>query len=337
MKINITHNKITKSLLLASAFVALSFSSAYAGNYSAPENGSNTYTGITDLSGGNITIGSAGSLTFRDSSLGTQSSRFSFAIAPRVSIYGSQTFELNNTTAYVGSMDFSQDVSSTDIRLNANSILNSTANISNGGGSIHMNSSSLFAPRVDYYEMYVMTGSKAILEGHFGTVNVHDSSKWTALSGSRVGYLDLQDSTFRVELGNVRIENFTLTNSTIELLSNSPYDTAVIRIQDFYIYGNNILKYEFTDEFIEMVMDGYDEEYPFVFSVTYGFMKVNTYGSGTWSYGVASSSDSYTWTVTDLGSGQYRFTDFTLIPEPSTYAMVFGVLALGLAIYRRRK
>lgn len=41
--------------------------------------------------------------------------------------------------------------------------------------------------------------------------------------------------------------------------------------------------------------------------------------------------------VENLGSGQYRYYVEGLIPEPSTYAAIFGVIALTFALYRRRK
>lgn len=40
--------------------------------------------------------------------------------------------------------------------------------------------------------------------------------------------------------------------------------------------------------------------------------------------------------VKDLGNNQYSYY-VEVIPEPSTYAGIFGVIALGLALYRRRK
>jgi hypothetical protein len=41
--------------------------------------------------------------------------------------------------------------------------------------------------------------------------------------------------------------------------------------------------------------------------------------------------------VANLGGSSTRFDDFTVIPEPSTYAALIGLLALGLVAYRRRR
>ncbi len=38
-----------------------------------------------------------------------------------------------------------------------------------------------------------------------------------------------------------------------------------------------------------------------------------------------------------LLGGTFTYTGGTAVPEPSTYAMIFGVVALGFAAYRRRK
>lgn len=36
-------------------------------------------------------------------------------------------------------------------------------------------------------------------------------------------------------------------------------------------------------------------------------------------------------------SGGNRFDDFTVIPEPATYAALFGLAALGLVVFLRRR
>lgn len=40
--------------------------------------------------------------------------------------------------------------------------------------------------------------------------------------------------------------------------------------------------------------------------------------------------------LANLGGSATRFDDFTVVPEPSTYAALLGLLALGLVAYRRR-
>jgi len=335
MKINLTQ-KLSKSLLLASATLVLSLSSAQAGIYTSPENGSNSYTNITDLSGGSIIVGSAGTLTFSDSTLGTSSSRFSFAVAPKISVSGSQTFDMRNTVLYVDAMDFSQASASTAIKLYQNSMLHSTVNINvNGYETFYIDNSTLYAPRVDCYSMRLSNNSTATFEGHLTDMQINSGSTWNSLSGTYVSNVALYNSTWGIT-EYAFASNVTLADSKIEILLDSPYASA-LSITDLTLSGINTLRYDFTDDFIETLIADYSDDYPFVFSVIYAFTIVSTYGDGTWSYDIASSSDSYTWTVTDLGYGNYRFTDFVVIPEPSTYALIFGALALGLAIYRRRK
>jgi len=57
-------------------------------------------------------------------------------------------------------------------------------------------------------------------------------------------------------------------------------------------------------------------------------------------YTLSDNNGTYIWDNTYLGGATgylCKIDNIRLIPEPSTYAAIFGVLALGLAIYRRRK
>jgi len=56
----------------------------------------------------------------------------------------------------------------------------------------------------------------------------------------------------------------------------------------------------------------------------------------TFEYVDAATFDLYEGTFFENGSGVFAI-EFVLIPEPSTYAAIFGILALALAAYRRRK
>jgi|GEM_PF-2237213 len=381
MKINITHNKLTKSLLLASATLALSLSSAHAANYSSPDNGTQNYTNITDLSGGTISIGSSSFLTFKDSSLST----FNVTVLPS----GGGELILNNTSLHLS--DFN-NVYTAHLKVTNNSSFNVVSGLNLNTGSLSISDSTFYAPNVKTYDFY-MTNASTTFRGDISNMNLNSGATWNALEGSTVNYLYVNDNASLNMLGSLTVntltvrnnatvnatsdltftnlyvgnnatvitqdgkiidyadlsnnstlkvmnsiyfQNLYLSDSTINLVLNSPYSIPFFA-SELYTSGNNVIKYDFTDAFIEEIMNDYNEEYPYTFSVTYAFIVGTTEGDGTWAYDIASSSDSYTWTVTHIGGGFYRFSDITLIPEPSTYALIFGAMALGLAIYRRRK
>jgi len=338
MKINLLHKKITKSLLLASAISVLSLSSAYAGNYSVPEDEYKIYTDVIDLNGGNISLGNSGSIIFEGSTLGTSSSRFFFAIAPQVERSSYQTFTMRNSAIYIDSMNFNHAGSYLEINLFQNSVLNISDNVDfHYGSRIGINSSALYASMLDYnlYEIRLQNNSIGVFGvSYVDNLSIVDST-WHASSNSYADIVSIINSTLRItEQSSVSMGYLYLSSSTIEIVLDSPYQSS-FRASGIGLGGDNTLKYEFTDEFIETVMADYGDS--FDFSVTYAFVSGYMDDAGTLGYDIATSSDGYTWIVTDLGSGMYRFNDFVVIPEPSTYAVIFGVVALGLAIYRRKK
>ena len=66
------------------------------------------------------------------------------------------------------------------------------------------------------------------------------------------------------------------------------------------------------------------------------FSSLNDLIGGTFEYKDLVTHDLYEGTFLENGDGVFAIT-FVLIPEPSTYAAIFGLLALALAVYRRRK
>jgi len=318
MKINITHNKITKSLLLASAFTALSFSSAFAGNYIVPENSSQNFSNITDLSGGIISAGNASTLRFTNSTLGTSSSRFTTSVGarPDTHVASQSTLDLVNSTVYADYLHISPEVNVQVQLTNSNLYVgNSIRNYLHTGIVYVYDGSKLIAPEitVDYI---VIDGSYGEFKSESVRILLANNSIWRTFGGTYVDELSSYDSA-------------------VEFVFNSAADTMTIL--EFDYDGDFNFNFDFTESFIETIANGTG-----YFEWTF-YDVVNGVGYISEEEVSASASNSmYTWTVTKgLGFGDdsryFRIDNFVLIPEPSTYALIFGTLALGLAIYRRRK
>jgi len=319
MKTKLTHKKLSKSLLLASAFTALSFSSAYAGNYIASENTTQAFSGITDLSDAIIRAENAATLSLTNSTLGTSSSRFTASVGSRPNTHvGSQsTLDFVNSTVYADYLYMYMD---TEVPV-----------------QVQLTNSNLYVDNI--IRNYL----------HTGTVHIYDGSKFIAPEltvnhiiiydsyaefKSESVYIQLENNATWRTFGGTYVDELWANNSTVEFVFNSATDS--MDILDFWYDGDFNFNFDFTESFIETIANGTGYfEWTFYDVVTGIYMPLE--------YMSASASNSmYTWTVTKgLGygddSGYFRIDNFVLIPEPSTYALIFGIFALGLAIYRRRK
>jgi len=167
-------------------------------------------------------------------------------------------------------------------------------------------------------EIKVM-GSDTIVEGRFldgtnldTTFSISDGATWNSVGASNMDSLSLEDANI----------NIVLTSASDRIVTDN-----------LTLDGTTVMNVGLTNEFLEEVIAmGLPQD--FDVSIVASF----TDGTGTIAYDIATSNDEgSTWSIDDLGNGIYRIYDITLVPEPSTYAMIFGALALALAIYRRRK
>jgi len=144
---------------------------------------------------------------------------------------------------------------------------------------------------------------------------VLDNSSWTAAGSSKSYLLSLKDSTV----------NYTITSAT---------DSIVVT--NLTYYGSNHYNFDFSDDFIDSIATGAGY-YDMIFADTIVSSVTNVIG--IFNINVADSNSKYTWDVTYLGANNYRISNFELIaiPEPSTYAAVFGLIALAFVAYKRRK
>jgi len=316
MKINLIHKKLSKSLLLASAIFMISFSSAYAADYAPEEGFSGAYIyNTTDVSG-TIYLPEWKDAFIYNSTLGNASGgRFTV----NADAGGGGSFVVNqNSTVYVDSFNG---------KLYEIQVSGSTLIVDNAISNINLVSlygvSVFKAPSIEDASVKLQQSVYA----EFKAINVGqmelNNSVWRTVGSSKVGYLDMYD------------------NSLIEFVMTGSSDT--LTISAIYARGNPNIKISFTDEFIEESIAntggtfGFYMDNTIVISSIYIEGQYDEYADNSLNIGVSNSNGSYKWDVIDYGNGNFDITNFVLIPEPSTYAMIFGVLALGLAIYRRRK
>jgi len=167
-------------------------------------------------------------------------------------------------------------------------------------------------------EVNVM-GVDTIVDGRFldgtnldATFSISDGATWNSVGASNMDNLVLEDANI----------NMVLTSASDRIVTDN-----------LTVEGSNIVNVGLTNDFLEEIIAmGLPQD--FDVSIVASF----TDGTGSVAYDIATSNDEgSTWSIDDLGNGVYRIYDITLVPEPSTYAMIFGALALGFAAYRRRK
>jgi len=306
MKINLIHKKLSKSLLLATAISVISFSSVYATDFIAENGDQASFTNRTETSG-NILVESNAEMAFSNSTLGNaEGGRFT------MTMYGNR-FDLSSTTLYVDNC--------TNFSAYAEYVFysgkfyadNAVSNIA----VLRMSGNSVFkAP--SFAAKTIEMGGSSYLE--------------TRLNG---GQLMMEDNAYWKSIGTSSVSNLSeYGNGTIELVMTSSSDA--LRINQFDNYGGSTdFQINFSNELIEEAIAN--------LGGTFGFhmdnvIVISSATEGNINYIVNDSNGTYTWDVRDSGGGNFDVYNFTLvIPEPSTYAMIFGLLALGLAIYRRRK
>jgi len=167
--------------------------------------------------------------------------------------------------------------------------------------------------------------------------NLYVENSTLVANGIRVSSLNLEsNSTWNTSGSSTITTAFHIHNgSTVNLTITSAFDA--IKASGICYIGDVYFNFNFSDDFIDSIMYGAGY-YDLVFADTIvGDPRFAT--GASYSINVADSNGTYTWIVTDLGHEIYRLSDFQLIaiPEPSTYAAIFGVIALAFVAYRRRK
>jgi len=309
MKINLIHKKLSKSLLLASAISVLSFTSIHATDFIVPDWSSDNFSNRTE-SNGTIRLENGAEIYFNDSALGNNAGgRFS------VWMDAAARLELTRTTLYSDKIDSNGSYTTLFVMNNAVCFVD---NVVSNVHELRMNGNSILKARIyrgedSFIEMSDFSHIEARLDINYLVMH-NATTSWTSIGSSKLEYL------------------YSYGNSSIELVMTSVGDA--LNIGRIYSYGDALsININFTDDLIEEAIANTGG--------TFGFhmdnVIVTSLISGDVEYTVRDSNGTYKWDVIDLGGGNFDITNFTLIPEPTTYAAIFGVLAFGLAIYRRRK
>jgi len=330
MKSNILFNDITKRASLALALIALPLSSTLnATDYVTPEGGSNYISEITEANGS--FTGMAGSNTsFGRVNFGNASGgRFTTTLDLRQSGGGE-----SNASVYFG--DYSNVfidsilVNGTTARAfvsfyETNAIIDNAISFGTTTSNLTISDYS----RVTVSSPYGISGvNSSVYVGYMAhatfrvngidLVTVGDDGRWTSFGGSSVNKLIGRDT------------------ATVDLLIIALTDS--IKINELEMRNSSTLTFEvlFSDSAIIDILAG-DGEFDLYMDDTFVISNTVVGTNSDIIYNIATSNDTYQWDVVDLGH-KYVITNIThIIPEPSTYAAIFGALALGLAIYRRRK
>ena len=128
--------------------------------------------------------------------------------------------------------------------------------------------------------------------------------------------------------GSSNIDQLILDNANLELTLTDTTDS--ITVGELSTSGSNDILIDFGNDFLNEITDG------FMFDTDTAII----IGSGekdNINYIIADhNKDGSTWDVTDNLDGTYTITNIHVVPEPATYATIFGALALTLAAYRKR-
>jgi len=303
-------NALIKKAILACALTSFALSSANAADYLSTNGEIVAIHDIVDSSGSLNYTPTLGAFDLKNSSLGNSSGgRFSvFTNGARGQI------NLDNSSLYV--YDILGD--SFTVYMQNNSYLHTDNGITmpDGSGGITIRNSRIKASTITTEDLSLMDGSY----GEFTAVStrlVHiENSTWVATGVSTLEFLEL--------------------GGTLEMRMSSAMDA--IYVSNKILVSNSYpsyINFTFTEDFIESILfgDGY-----------FDLIRANTIVGtmiappDTPSYSVANSNDTYSWTVSHI-SGGWRISDINLIaiPEPSTYAAIFGFIALVVVAYKRRK
>jgi len=274
---------------------------------------------------------------------------FSSANALDIIVHDGEGFDGDNSIAANGTIQFKGGNSSVD--LHNNSQLGNAA----GGrfsvtsvdpsplyNSIHLTeNSSLYVTGISATNLNIRVVDNSYLYSD-STIGLLGGSSVYIASGGMIESSLIADkltvsSAYWKSIGSSTITTGALIcDSTIELVMTSGSDSIFVG-SDSELDGDVDFKFSFTDDFIESIVGGAGY---FDLSAFDSIVIVDMHDFRYMdSVSIADSNDKYTWTVTDLGGKNYRISDFSLIviPEPSTYAAIFGVIALAFVAYRRRR
>jgi len=188
---------------------------------------------------------------------------------------------------------------------------------SNSGVLYSQNASTVATTGIDFTLNVEGTGTK--VEGVFlgDTVetnfNISDSATWASTGSSNIDNLSLDNANLEFDMTSIS-DSITTGNLTLE--------------------GHSEALIGFTNDFLEEIIAAGGSMNDIDASIVTSFLD----GDGDITYIYKTSNDEgSTWDIVNHGDGTFDISNINIIPEPSTYALIFGLLALTFATYRRRK
>ena len=152
------------------------------------------------------------------------------------------------------------------------------------------------------------------------------------LGGTTETNFNISDSATWASTGSSNMNNLYLDNANLEFDMTSLSDS--ITTGNLTLEGHSEALIGFTNDFLEEIMAAGGSMEDIDASIVTSFLD----GDGDITYSFKTSNDQgSTWDITNNGDGTFDISNINIIPEPSTYALIFGLLALGFAIYRKRK
>ena len=171
------------------------------------------------------------------------------------------------------------------------------------------------------------------LSGGLLTINIEGAD--TEVNGrildgiNAVTDVNITNSAAWVSEGSSTMDSLTLDNANINFTFTATDDA--ITVGEMSTSGSSDVTINFSNDFLNDITDG------FVFDTDDAII-VGSGEKDNINYIVlGQNKDGSTWDISDNGDGTYTITNINVVPEPATYAAIFGALALALAIYRRRK
>jgi len=317
MKINKLNKTISKGVFLASCLATLSFSSLQAATFTA-DGDYQEFNNLIEVDGYASAL-NRGTLAFNNVTFGSKSgSDFNIAIDNALNT-GTSEIYFNTSTVYAKhvSMGLSgslarMEVIDTDFNIEYYAFLQNAAVLDFSGSNL------TGGIRGDGTGILFLDSTNFVgYTENLGEIHFFGGSHWKSIGSSNVDIITIN--------GYVNLE-FVMTDASSIFVANAIGG----------LYGFNSVTINFSDDFIEDIMNGGGEGGWYLLDV----LSTIVIPGVDWSMPiVATSNGTYEWDVIDYSSGYWGIENFRLvaIPEPSTYALIFGVLALGFAIYRRRK
>ena len=149
------------------------------------------------------------------------------------------------------------------------------------------------------------------------------------LGANRVVIMTVSDSATWSSTGASVMDKLILDNANVEFTLTTQGDA--ITAGDMSTSGMSDITIDFSNDFLNEITDG------FMFDTDTAII-IGSGEKGNINYIIAGQNkDGSTWDVTDNHDGTYTISNINVVPEPATYAVIFGAMALALAAYRRRK